>query len=351
MTVSWFMIWTTLLYKAYSMHSGLLWMWAPNILLLGKIVAMCLHGGSISTPELWWTATLAKKCIIGHSVIHHSSEHGTCSMGKHLLAKSYIVKLNELTESEVTELTSSKINETALALLKRQGGQGISIVGMQRKLIFNIYFFAIFSVSNGSWLPSCCACLKLDRSSGPDSIPTQRPKPQGLGHGWNQAVDSLGGLFNSRSNYVFRFTSYRTDIIYRSNMQREAIVQHLFSNLWSDEYLLSCYEVKLKIPPKWLVFHCDSMSINPIANRRTGDERGHQTAYFTHRWYCDAMRTETLNCGGKWRLFSSRFRVDILCNGSDWVPTWICNRTGNLNPLLSLAMLTELSDQTLQTGS
>jgi len=47
-------------------------------------------------------------------------------MGKHMLAKVHIVKLNESTESEVTELTSSKVDETALAMLKRQGSQGIT---------------------------------------------------------------------------------------------------------------------------------------------------------------------------------------------------------------------------------
>jgi uridylate kinase len=34
--------------------------------------------------------------------------------------KAHIAKLNELTESEVTELTSSKVDETAFAIVKRQ---------------------------------------------------------------------------------------------------------------------------------------------------------------------------------------------------------------------------------------
>jgi hypothetical protein len=38
-------------------------------------------------------------------------------MGKHLLAKAKIVKLIELTESEVTELTSATVNEAAMAIL------------------------------------------------------------------------------------------------------------------------------------------------------------------------------------------------------------------------------------------
>jgi len=35
-------------------------------------------------------------------------------------AEAQIAKLNELTESEVTELTSSMVNETALAILTTQ---------------------------------------------------------------------------------------------------------------------------------------------------------------------------------------------------------------------------------------
>jgi len=60
-------------------------------------------------------------CIVCHQVLRHPSEHGTSSMGKHLLAKAHIAKLNELTGSAVTELTSSTVDETALAILKRQG--------------------------------------------------------------------------------------------------------------------------------------------------------------------------------------------------------------------------------------
>jgi hypothetical protein len=59
-------------------------------------------------------------------------------MGKHLLAQAYIAKLNELTESEVTELTSWTVDETALAMLKRQGSRGITIISVLRKMIFDI---------------------------------------------------------------------------------------------------------------------------------------------------------------------------------------------------------------------
>jgi len=49
------------------------------------------------------TGCPGSKCIICHQVLRHPSEHGTCSLGKHMLAKAHIAKLNELTESEVME--------------------------------------------------------------------------------------------------------------------------------------------------------------------------------------------------------------------------------------------------------
>jgi len=79
-------------------------------------------------------------CIICQQVLRHPSEHGTSSMGKHLIAKVHIVKLNESTETEVTELTRTTVDETALAILKRQGSRGITKVSMQRKIRCDIQF-------------------------------------------------------------------------------------------------------------------------------------------------------------------------------------------------------------------
>ena len=80
------------------------------------------------------------RCSVCHQVLRHPSEHGRSSMGKYLLAKAHIPKLHKLTESEVTKWTSSTVNETGLAILKRQGSQGMTIVSLQRKIIFNIQF-------------------------------------------------------------------------------------------------------------------------------------------------------------------------------------------------------------------
>jgi hypothetical protein len=59
-------------------------------------------------------------------------------MEKHLLPKVHIAKLNELTESEVSQLINSMFDETALAILKRQGSRGIIIVTSQLTLLFDI---------------------------------------------------------------------------------------------------------------------------------------------------------------------------------------------------------------------
>jgi len=76
--------------------------------------------------------------IVCHRVLRHLSEHGTSSMGKHFLAKAHIAKLDEFTESEVTELTSSKVDATPLAILKSQGSRGITIVSSLGRIIFDI---------------------------------------------------------------------------------------------------------------------------------------------------------------------------------------------------------------------
>jgi len=76
-------------------------------------------------------------CIICHQVLRPPSKHGTSSMGNHFLAKGHIGKLNESTELEVSELTSTTVDETALAILDRKGSCGITIVSSRKKLIFD----------------------------------------------------------------------------------------------------------------------------------------------------------------------------------------------------------------------
>jgi len=66
-------------------------------------------------------------------------------MGKHLLAKPHIARLNELTVSEETELTCSTVAETALAILKWQGSRGIRIVSSQKKITFTIQVSSVLT--------------------------------------------------------------------------------------------------------------------------------------------------------------------------------------------------------------
>jgi hypothetical protein len=77
-------------------------------------------------------------CIVCHQVLRHRSEHGTSSMGKYLWATAHIAKLSEFTKSEVSELTSSMVDETALAIVKWQDSWGISIICLVRKVLFHI---------------------------------------------------------------------------------------------------------------------------------------------------------------------------------------------------------------------
>jgi len=87
-------------------------------------------------------------------MVRHPSEHGTSSMWKQLLPRSHIAKLNELPESEVTELTSWMVNEPALVILKSQGTWGIAIVSSPRIIIFDIQV-------NPYWLKWQTKCSKL----------------------------------------------------------------------------------------------------------------------------------------------------------------------------------------------
>jgi len=82
-------------------------------------------------------------CIVCQQVLRHPSQDGSSSMEKHLLASVYIAKLTEFIELEVSELTSTIIDETTLAIRKRQGSRGITIVSSQTKTIFHSSIFSI----------------------------------------------------------------------------------------------------------------------------------------------------------------------------------------------------------------
>jgi hypothetical protein len=77
-------------------------------------------------------------CIVSHQEHCHPSWHGTSAIGNYLPATVQIPKLNKLTMLEDTKFTSSIVHELALAMLKRQGSWGVSIVSSQQQFIFDI---------------------------------------------------------------------------------------------------------------------------------------------------------------------------------------------------------------------
>jgi hypothetical protein len=76
--------------------------------------------------------------VKNNQLSHLLSVHGTSAMGQYLLAKGFIVKLKEWTESNVIELTSSTMDDKALSISKRQGSRGVTIATLRWKLIFDI---------------------------------------------------------------------------------------------------------------------------------------------------------------------------------------------------------------------
>jgi len=83
--------------------------------------------------------------IIYDHFVCHPTEHGTSSMGKHLLSLAQIAKLNELTEWEVMKLTCSMVNESVLEFMKSHGSWGITKERSWRKFIFNIQIRSIWT--------------------------------------------------------------------------------------------------------------------------------------------------------------------------------------------------------------
>jgi len=93
-------------------------------------------------------------CLICHQHLHHPSHHGIYSMGKLLLAKSHIAKINTLSESEGIELTSSMVDEMVLAIMKKPGSSGSAIQRSQRKFISDIQVWSILTKVIGKTLQS-----------------------------------------------------------------------------------------------------------------------------------------------------------------------------------------------------
>jgi len=170
-------------------------------------------------------------CIVCHQVLRHPSEHGTSSMCKHLLTKAHIAKLNELTESDVTKLSSSTVDETALAMLKRQGSRGITIVSSQSEFRFDIQV-------NPSWPKWATKSSKLADKDFETSEFHQDTWNRYLMLGY--VSDDIPG--NSISNQELRrsYKELREDLMLPSATT--------VSNIWGREYSLNVDEIKKQLP-------------------------------------------------------------------------------------------------------
>lgn len=78
-----------------------------------------------------------------HRVLCYPLQHVTRWMEKYLLAKAHITKLNQWQQLEVTNVTTLPMDDTVLAILKRQRSWGITIVSSQRKFICDIVILAM----------------------------------------------------------------------------------------------------------------------------------------------------------------------------------------------------------------
>jgi hypothetical protein len=80
--------------------------------------------------------------IVCNEVLRHPSDHGTSSIGNYFLRTVYIAKLYKVTQSEVTKLSSSTVDETTLSIMNKKDSRGNRIVSLQRrsKLDFQVLF-------------------------------------------------------------------------------------------------------------------------------------------------------------------------------------------------------------------
>jgi hypothetical protein len=97
-------------------------------------------------------------CIVCHHSPRPPSKQGTSSMGKHMLPNAQIAKLNKLTESEVTKLTSWTVDKTVVAILNRHGSHGIPVVSSPCKFTFDFGLYLYWP----NWQPKRSKLAVMD---------------------------------------------------------------------------------------------------------------------------------------------------------------------------------------------
>jgi len=140
MIVSSCVIWATVLFTSYSMLFGVQAMWVRNVLLRGVILDKHLHGASICTAGLRTLAALPSyvSFVIKFFAIHQKM--GPAPWRITCRQKLKIAKLNKVTEVEVSVLTSTTVDATGLAILKKPGSRGITIEGSKKKIYLMVRF-------------------------------------------------------------------------------------------------------------------------------------------------------------------------------------------------------------------
>jgi len=172
-------------------------------------------------------------CIVCHQVLRHPSEHGTSSMGKHLLAKAHFAKLNKLTESEVSKLTSTTIDETALTILKWQGICGISMVRLQKKFIVD-----------NSILPLLTQLTDRTLQTGSKGLPNCQISPRYL-----ESLPQVRSCFGTHSMEWY-IKPQAVTVINASRGELMLPSASTLSNICRREYSLTVDAIKKQLPSR-----------------------------------------------------------------------------------------------------
>jgi hypothetical protein len=72
-------------------------------------------------------------------MFRHPSEHWAGSTGKYLVGKSSLHNIKRTNRGKIDEIAWLTVDATALAILKRQGCRGITVVSGQKKFLFEIH--------------------------------------------------------------------------------------------------------------------------------------------------------------------------------------------------------------------
>jgi hypothetical protein len=126
--------------------------------------------------------------------------------------------------------------------------------------------------------------------------------------------------------------------MFQTSIVQYYLLFHLpHSDLGLDQYSLNRYQITPHCTRNLRIFHSDSTNNGQIGNLNAGSERAGKTGQSTSRTCHDTIRTQILN----WR---SSCEVEIpgfwcgttRCHGPVPGRNWTPNRTGNLDPFLTL---------------